>query len=684
MASGSISGSTNNRYIVAQINWQASANVSGNYSDVSAQLFYRRTNSGYTTSGTISGVINIDGTNYGYSGRTSIGSGWVQVASASKRVYHNSDGTRSIWIGASGGISGTSFTSTSCGSGVNLDTIPRASGMGLSSYSIAAGDNVTVSIDAHNSSFSHLVDVYYCNQTKEVSVAAGLTSTSITLDKSWVTETPNQAGTWGRVRVTTKSGDTVIGYAEQKFTLTIPDDVKPSLTAPTLTDSTKAYSVLNAFAANYSKVTVATTASVYKDDDFIDTATISSVTANYNGQNYDASSGSFTFVPSTVGTSDMTIAATDSRGKTTTQTVSIPVAAYTRPTVTLSASRYADSAGTIADDTGAYAKVTAVCTLDTDDVTSNSATVTLKYKTVDGTDWDTVDLGTITAGSTLSTVIPASDTKAYTLTTTIADKIATTGATMALSNGAVPMDFLKGGKGIAIGKTATREGLDIAFPTYVEGRKVYVDGKTILDKFFPIGKMWISTDPTSPASIVGGSWEQIKDGVLFSAGHVYKKWEYLCDENASFTLTETSQVRYGRYDTYTYKTLSAGTYTANSALFGGDPYPGGAKVVDIYKSYSINAGDTGGEVVHELSQEEMPFHNHKIMTNQTATWHQPGYANTTWLFYPNNGTYANKQSTGNGNTPTWTGFAGGTVNNGNKPHNNMMPYRAVYMWRRIA
>lgn len=517
MASGSISGSTNNRYIVAQINWQSYSNTDGNYSDVNAQLFYRRTNSGYTTSGTIAGNLNIDGTDYGYGGHVSIGSGWVQVASASKRVYHNNDGTRFIWIGASGGISGTSFTSTSCGSGVNLDTIPRASGMGLSSYSIAAGDNVTVSIDAHNSSFSHLIDVYYCNQTKEVAVAAGLTSATVTLDKSWVTETPNQAGTWGRVRVTTKSGDTVIGYAEQKFTLTIPDDVKPSLTAPTLTDSTKAYSVLNAFAANYSKVTVATTASVYKDDDFTDTATIASVTANYNEQNYDASSGSFTFVPSTVGTSDMTITVTDSRGKTVTQTVSIPVVAYTRPTVTLSASRYADSAGTTADDTGAYAKVTAVCTLDTIDVADNSATVTLKYQEVGGTDWDTVDMGTITAGSTLSAVIPASDTKAYTLIATISDKIATTGATMALSNGAVPMDFLKGGKGIAIGKTATREGLDIAFPIYVECGKVYVDGKTILDKFFPIGKTWISTDPTSPASIVGGSWEQIKGRFILAA-----------------------------------------------------------------------------------------------------------------------------------------------------------------------
>lgn len=594
MASGSISGYTNNKYIIAQINWQSYSNTDGNYSDVNAQLFYRRTNSGYTTSGTIAGNLNIDGTDYGYGGHASIGSGWVQVASASKRVYHNNDGTRFIWIGASGGISGTSFTSTSCGSGVNLDTIPRASGMGLSSYSIAAGDNVTVSIDAHNSSFSHLIDVYYWCQAKEVSVAAGLTSTSITLDKSWVTETPNQAGTWGRVRVTTKSGDTVIGYAEQKFTLTIPYDVKPSLTAPTLTDSTKAYSVLNAFAANYSKVTVATTASVYKDDDFTDTATIASVTANYNGQNYDASSGSFTFVPSTVGTSDMTITVTDSRGKTATQTVSIPVVAYTRPTVTLSASRYADSAGTTADDTGAYAKVTAVCTLDTDDVTSNSATVTLKYKTVDGTDWDTVDLGTITAGSTLSTVIPASDTKAYTLTTTIADKIATTGATMALSNGAVPMDFLKGGKGIAIGRTATREGLDIGWHMF---------GTGFLDSVYPVGAIYISMNATSPAALFGGTWEQIKDQFLLAASDIY------------------------------------------------------------------TAGTTGGEATHTLTISEMPKHKHYFR----AGWGELSGKTIVPLAQVNQHVFR------------WPDdYDDYEYSGGSQPHNNMPPYLAVYMWKRIS
>lgn len=37
----------------------------------------------------------------------------------------------------------------------------------------------------------------------------------------------------------------------------------------------------------------------------------------------------------------------------------------------------------------------------------------------------------------------------------------------------------------------------------------------------PVGKLWASDDPTSPASIVGGTWEQIKDRFILAAGDTY-------------------------------------------------------------------------------------------------------------------------------------------------------------------
>lgn len=35
-------------------------------------------------------------------------------------------------------------------------------------------------------------------------------------------------------------------------------------------------------------------------------------------------------------------------------------------------------------------------------------------------------------------------------------------------------------------------------------------------------KFWVSNDPTSPASFIGGTWEQIKDTFLLAAGDIYE------------------------------------------------------------------------------------------------------------------------------------------------------------------
>ena len=75
-----------------------------------------------------------------------------------------------------------------------------------------------------------------------------------------------------------------------------------------------------------------------------------------------------------------------------------------------------------------------------------------------------------------------------------------------------------------------------------------------------------------------------------------------------------------------------------------------------------SAGTTGGEATHKLTVAEMPSHNHGIA--------------------PYSGTHAeqyNNIKTGAQNVGSMkTGSAGGNV-----AHNNMPPYLAVYMWKRI-
>lgn len=70
-----------------QLQW-----IGENSSVVSATAYFRKTN-GYTTTGTFSGTITIDGTAYSIKRYGTWQSSYIAIGSASKTVAHNADGT---------------------------------------------------------------------------------------------------------------------------------------------------------------------------------------------------------------------------------------------------------------------------------------------------------------------------------------------------------------------------------------------------------------------------------------------------------------------------------------------------------------------------------------------------------------------------------------------------------------
>ena len=57
------------------------------------------------------------------------------------------------------------------------------------------------------------------------------------------------------------------------------------------------------------------------------------------------------------------------------------------------------------------------------------------------------------------------------------------------------------------------------------------------DKIYPIGSIYISAASTSPETLFGGTWEQIKDRFLLASGDTYTAGE--TGGEAEHTLTET-------------------------------------------------------------------------------------------------------------------------------------------------
>lgn len=60
----------------------------------------------------------------------------------------------------------------------------------------------------------------------------------------------------------------------------------------------------------------------------------------------------------------------------------------------------------------------------------------------------------------------------------------------------------------------------------------------LLDIIYPVGSMYFSVSSVSPASTVGGTWEQIKDAVLAASGDSYSTTVNTFGGNKAITINQ--------------------------------------------------------------------------------------------------------------------------------------------------
>lgn len=143
-------------------------------------------------------------------------------------------------------------------------------------------------------------------------------------------------------------------------------------------------------------------------------------------------------------------------------------------------------------------------------------------------------------------------------------------------------------------------------------------GKTIAEimlALYPVGAVYISVNSTSPASLFGGTWEQI----------------------------------HGRF------LLASGSPDANTDnRFG-----------NITCGWEAVLGSTGGQDYHTLTVEEMPSHSHESQYVKPESGYQAA---------------GMMGSTG----ANWWSVDYIRATGGGQKHNNMPPYLAVNMWKRVS
>ena len=449
-SSGSFSGSIVSGHYQLRVDWSQAQNVSANTSTITAKIYlvndwslniYGRTSS-----------ITINGTSQNYSSDSISTTGTHLLGTVTQSVAHNSDGSKSIAMSCvfniQATISGTYYSSISCSANVTLDTIPRASSVSMPAATM--GSEVTISIDPAVDMFTHTLTYSFGSASGTITTKTSLLAVKWTPALTLANQIPNATSGTGTLTCYTYSGSTLIGTKSITITLKVPTSVVPTI---------------GSFSATRVDGTVPSSWGIYVQNKSAVTLTISNAAGAYGStiKAYSITGGSYSGSSSTLttgvlvssGTYTFTGKVTDSRGRTATKTVSISVVAYSPPSFTGYSSYRSNSSGT-ASDTGTYIRglvnyTYASCS------SKNSVTRATYYKRSSATSWTNASKS-FTSGTAFTFGGGNISTEyTYDVKYTLTDAFSTISVTDTVSTAAVLMDFLSGGRGIAIGKVAETE-----------------------------------------------------------------------------------------------------------------------------------------------------------------------------------------------------------------------------------
>lgn len=532
------------------------------------------------------------------------------IASGSTTITHNTDGTKSFSLSCQAGVYTYAVSVTASGTHT-LNTIPRASS--VSATNVDMGSATKIAISRASSSFTHTLTYKFGSSTGTIVSKTTSTSVSWTPAISLANQIPKAVSGSCTITCDTYSGSTKVGSKTCTLTLTVPATVKPTIaslgvtkvdeTVPTdwgiyVQSKSKAKLKINGAAGSYG-------------------STISSY--SISGGGFSSTESSFTtgFL-TTSGTITFTAKVTDSRGRVSdAETVSISVVAYAAPSFTDYLSQRAISNGTANDD-GTYIR-SIISYSYSSCGNKNTLTRATYYKKSSASTWTNANKsfssGTafVFGGGAISTE------SSYDVKYTITDAFTTVTIYDTVSTAAVLMDFKAGGKGIAIGKVAEKDNtVEIANNWELE-----IHGKKLIDYIYPIGSIYMSINATSPATLFGGSWTQLKDRFL----------------------------------------VGTGTY-ANGAT-GGEA------------THTLTRAEQPS-VVGQLQFRQIGTGNIVDLYGTSST--------TPFTYTPGGGDKWANQGTIQSNTTSTNKNAMIKFDNGGKgtAHNNLPPYLAVYMWKRTA
>lgn len=418
--------------------------------------------------------VTVNGEKYSGTNYIGIGNNSTKLlASGSTTIPHNADGTKTFSYSFSQAFNinfnGNIGTKSGSGSGT-LPNIPRQS-----TFATISGDTIggsmTVNIARNNASYTHQL-WYKVGNSAWIDLGTGIAITkTFTIDMNLCNQYPNATSGILQLCVRTFNGTAIIGSDVYKnVTVYVPENAKPILSL-SVSDS-EAYRILYGdYVKGKSKFKVELNVlNSYG-------ATTSAYSTSANGSTYTASSFTTDVI---VSSGSLTISAkvTDSRGRTATASQTVNVLDYSMPKISALNAKRCDVQGN-SSSSGAYLSVlfnVEISALGN----KNTAGYTVKYKkSAESESEYTTETLTDYAGRYSVTggvfIFPADKSSSYDITLTATDDFSSIPKSTNGSSIKKTWSLFKRGLGIAFGKVAEKEGLEIAFDMYLTGKMVQED-----------------------------------------------------------------------------------------------------------------------------------------------------------------------------------------------------------------
>ena len=441
-------------------------------------------------------------------------------------VPHNDDGSKTISYSFSvSDGAGQSYTpgSASASGSLTLTKIDRASSISSITSSVNIGSNCAIGISKKVSSYTSTLEYQIGGTSTWTSIASKWSSGSdLAQTYNWtvptsvynsMTSTETQKTI--TIRLTTYNGDTQIGSSTTS-SFTAKATGSPSISSSSVVDTNTVTTNLTqdntkiVSGVSNIKVTVAAAG--------INGSTISKITCN--GTTMSLTNGTGTLTINSCNVATFAIVVTDSRNATCSATLdkSSLFISYTPLSAVATAIKdQPTSDKAILTAQGDYSATTFATGV------VNTLSTTYKYRLAGTSDaYTTGNLTSSVSGlkySATHTLTKLDYTKDYEVVITVADRIKSIPKTIILKKG-VPVFYwdkesiyLNSGNPILDYNKVS----DASVSTHVVQLKDK-NGNPILVNPYPVDSIYISTSPTSPSLIYGGTWEKIgTDRVLMGA-----------------------------------------------------------------------------------------------------------------------------------------------------------------------